>query len=130
MQLVAYGAQDIYLTGNPQITFFKVVYRRHTNFAMEVIEQTLSGANTAAGGSGTCTVSRNGDLVSGIHIASSTVNIHHGDELVKDVELEIDCDYELNYINIIDAITAVSGRLEDGQLIEMVKKISFVPLER
>ena len=34
MQLVAYGAQDIYLTGNPQITFFKVVYRRHTNFAV------------------------------------------------------------------------------------------------
>ena len=41
MQLVAYGAQDIYLTGNPQITFFKVVYRRHTNFAMESIEQTF-----------------------------------------------------------------------------------------
>jgi hypothetical protein len=41
MQLVAYGAQDIYLTGNPQITFFKVVYRRHTNFAMEAIEQTF-----------------------------------------------------------------------------------------
>jgi hypothetical protein len=40
MQLVAYGAQDIYLTGNPQITFWKVVYRRHTNFAMESIEQT------------------------------------------------------------------------------------------
>ena len=40
MQLVAYGAQDIYLTGNPQITFFKVVYRRHTNFAVESIEQT------------------------------------------------------------------------------------------
>ena len=38
MQLVAYGAQDIYLTGNPQITFFKVVYRRHTNFAMELKE--------------------------------------------------------------------------------------------
>jgi len=41
MQLVAYGAQDIYLTGNPQITFFKVVYRRHTNFAQESIEQTF-----------------------------------------------------------------------------------------
>ena len=40
MQLVAYGAQDVYLTGNPQITFFKVVYRRHTNFAVESIEQT------------------------------------------------------------------------------------------
>ena len=35
LQLVAYGAQDMYLTGNPQITFFKVVYRRHTNFAIE-----------------------------------------------------------------------------------------------
>jgi hypothetical protein len=44
MQLVAYGAQDIYLTGNPQITFFKVVYRRHTNFAMESICQTFNGA--------------------------------------------------------------------------------------
>ena len=32
LQLVAYGAQDVYLTGNPQITFFKVTYRRHTNF--------------------------------------------------------------------------------------------------
>ena len=41
MQLVAYGAQDIYLTGNPQITFFKVVYRRHTNFSIESIEQTF-----------------------------------------------------------------------------------------
>ena len=42
MQLVAYGAQDIYLTGNPQITFFKVVYRRHTNFSMESIKQIFS----------------------------------------------------------------------------------------
>lgn len=39
MQLIAYGAQDIYLTGNPQITFFKTVYRRHTNFSMEYIPQ-------------------------------------------------------------------------------------------
>jgi hypothetical protein len=43
MQIVAYGAQDVYLTGNPQITFFKVVYRRHTNFAMESIAQTFNG---------------------------------------------------------------------------------------
>ena len=91
MQLVAYGAQDIYLTGNPQITFFKVVYRRHTNFSMETIQQTINGSDTlgSSSNSGTVTISRNGDLVSGIHIASSTLNIHHGDELVKDVELEI-----------------------------------------
>jgi len=89
MQLVAYGAQDIYLTGNPQITFFKVVYRRHTNFAMEVIEQTLSGASTTAGGSGTCTISRNGDLVGKVYVTSSTPNIVNGDALVDQVELEI-----------------------------------------
>ena len=41
MQLVAYGAQDIYLTGNPQITFFKVVYRRHTNFSIESVARLL-----------------------------------------------------------------------------------------
>ena len=45
MQLVAYGAQDIYLTGNPQITFFKVVYRRHIIFSVESIEQTFNGTN-------------------------------------------------------------------------------------
>ena len=56
-------AQDIYLTGNPQITFFKVVYRRHTNFSMEAIEQTWNGEHSA-GGSQTFTISRNGDLVS------------------------------------------------------------------
>ena len=62
MQLVAYGAQDVYLTGNPQITFFKVVYRRHTNFACEAIEQTFNG-NPALGGKSTVQITRNGDLV-------------------------------------------------------------------
>ena len=61
MQLVAYGAQDVYLTGNPQITFFKVTYRRHTNFAMEAIEQTFNG-QADFGRRVTCTISRNGDL--------------------------------------------------------------------
>ena len=61
MQLVAYGAQDIYLTGNPQITFWKVTYRRHTNFAMESIEQTFNG-QADFGRRVTCTISRNGDL--------------------------------------------------------------------
>jgi len=37
IQLVAYGAQDIYLTGQPQITFWKSVYRRYTNFSIESI---------------------------------------------------------------------------------------------
>jgi hypothetical protein len=67
MQLVAYGAQDIYLTGNPQITFFKVVYRRHTNFAMESIEQTFNGAANL-GQKFSCTIARNGDLLSQVYL--------------------------------------------------------------
>ena len=47
MQLVAMGAQDVYLTGNPQITFFKVVYRRHTNFSKEVIKQEFNGSTSS-----------------------------------------------------------------------------------
>ena len=35
LQLAAFGEQDKYLTGNPQMTYFKIVYRRHTNFAIE-----------------------------------------------------------------------------------------------
>ena len=61
MQLVAYGAQDVYLTGNPQITFWKVTYRRYTNFAIESIEQTFNG-QADFGRRVTCTISRNGDL--------------------------------------------------------------------
>ena len=67
MQLVAYGAQDIYLTGNPQITFFKVVYRRHTNFAMEAVEQTMNGSQGPSQKS-TVTISRNGDLVGKVYL--------------------------------------------------------------
>jgi len=62
LQLVAYGAQDVYLTGNPQITFFKVIYRRHTNFAMEAIQQTFSGIPDF-GNTVYCQISRNGDLI-------------------------------------------------------------------
>ena len=42
IQLAAYGQQDIYISGNPQITFFKIIYRRHTNFSIEAIEQVFS----------------------------------------------------------------------------------------
>ena len=67
MQLVAYGAQDIYLTGQPQITFFKSVYRRHTNFAIESIQQTINGS-VAAGARVSVTISRNGDLLKNLWV--------------------------------------------------------------
>ena len=67
MQLVAYGAQDVYLSGNPQITFFKVVYRRHTNFAVEPIPQTWNGASDF-GRTVTCNINRNGDLITNMYV--------------------------------------------------------------
>ena len=95
MQLVAYGAQDVFLTGKPEISFFKVVYRRHTNFAMESIEQTFNG-NHAMGNRVTCTISRNGDLVTNMWLecelaTENTGNLVNslGHALIEYVELEI-----------------------------------------
>jgi hypothetical protein len=98
LQLVAYGAQDVYLTGNPQITFFKVVYRRHTNFAMEAIQQTFSGIPNF-GNTVYCQISRNGDLIHRTYLevgiqkiadsgVTSYVN-YLGLRLLKSVSIEI-----------------------------------------
>ena len=98
MQLIAYGAQDIYLTGNPQITFFKVVYRRHTNFSMETIKQNISGQSFIGidnvNNKATVTISRNGDLVLGAYVVAKQTDTTNSvgicaDNLVEDVEIEI-----------------------------------------
>jgi hypothetical protein len=106
MQLVAYGAQDVYLTGNPQITFWKVTYRRHTNFAMESIEQTFNG-QADFGRRVTCTISRNGDLAYRTYLQVTLPEIGQslknaagedvfarwldfpGEQLIQSVEVEI-----------------------------------------
>lgn len=100
MQLVAYGAQDVYLSGNPQITFFKVVYRRHTNFAVEPIPQTWNGS-ADFGRTVTCNINRNGDLITNMYLAvelaKTTVTNgvawgyvnRLGHALVQDVKIEI-----------------------------------------
>ena len=68
MQLVAYGAQDVYLTGQPKVTFFQAVYKRHTNFAMENIQQTVNGTATPSGRV-SVTIARNGDLVGNMYVS-------------------------------------------------------------
>ena len=102
LQLVAYGAQDVYLTGNPQITFFKVVYRRHTNFAIEAIQQTANGGSTF-GSRASFQITRNGDLIHRVYLYCKLSNINgtdnaastfalvpnFGQKLLKTVELEI-----------------------------------------
>jgi len=67
IQLSAYGSQDVYLTGNPQITFFKSVYYRHTNFSMESVEVGFNG-DPDFGQTVTCTIPKNGDLVHQIYL--------------------------------------------------------------
>jgi hypothetical protein len=62
LQLVAYGAQDAYLTGNPQITFWKALYKRHTNFAMEPFRVNFSG-QAQWGTKQTAIIGRHADLL-------------------------------------------------------------------
>jgi hypothetical protein len=104
MQLVAYGAQDVYLTANPQVTFFKQLYRRHSNFSMEAIEQTFNGVANF-GKRVTCTIARNGDLISKVYLQATLPQVAEtdlvagvtkfswipfvGQYLIKQVELEI-----------------------------------------
>jgi len=93
-QLVAYGAQDVYLTGNPQITFFKTVYRRYTNFAIESIQQTINGS-VGYGNKVSTQISRNGDLITDIVVefvltkGAATGTFYPAEQLLADVELEI-----------------------------------------
>jgi hypothetical protein len=109
MQLVSYGAQDIYISGNPQITFWKVLYKRHTNFAVESIEVTFNGQadfNKRV----TAVINRNADLMyktyvqvvlpqidltAGATFSNSTSSAgfrwlnYIGHRLIKQVEVEI-----------------------------------------
>ena len=100
MELVAKGAQDIYLTGNPNVTYFKSVFKRHTNFSMESIEQSFSG-DLDFGKKITSTIKRTGDLLSGITleidlpaISSKNGNVLQwtnsiGHTIIDNVQLEI-----------------------------------------
>ena len=104
LQLVAYGAQDIYISGNPQITFWKILYKRHTNFAMESIEVTFNGQadfNKRV----TAVINRNADLMFRTYVqvvlpqvalSSARTDIdsfrwvsYIGHRLINQVELEI-----------------------------------------
>jgi len=103
LQLVSYGAQDIYISGSPQITFWKVLYKRHTNFAMESIEVTFNGQadfNKRV----TAVINRNADLMYRTYLQvvlpavdfASVTQLNRfrwlnyiGHRLVKTVELEI-----------------------------------------
>jgi hypothetical protein len=147
MQLVAYGAQDIYLSGNPQITFFKVVYRRHTNFSMESIEQTFNGSanfNSKV----TCPISRNGDLIHKIYLQAKVSGVNSdpagddvvwaGHTLLKSVEVEIggqriDKQYS-EWLDIWNELSQTAGHWEGYKTMTSIAKGAtettlYVPLQ-
>jgi hypothetical protein len=129
LQLVAYGAQDVYLTANPQVTFFKQLYRRHSNFSMESIEQTFNGV-ASFGKKVTCTIARNGDLVSKIYLQATLPAIAESDisgnfswvpfvgqYLIKNVEIEIggqliDKHYG-DWLHIWNELTLPAGKVKN-----------------
>ena len=104
MQIVAYGSQDLFLTGTPEITYWKVSYRRHTNFAMESIEQTFQG-QADFGRRVSAVLSRNGDLAYRTYLQVTLPEINKemgangvlyarwldyiGEQMVAQVEVEI-----------------------------------------
>ena len=127
MQLVAYGAQDVYLTGNPKVTFFQAVYRRHTNFAMENIEQTVNGT-PANSGRVSVTIARNGDLVGDMYVElkthATTVATATGgsgadacwiaERAIKDVELSVGED-GLREVQADACLESLTLGFDDGQ---------------
>ena len=103
IQIGAYGGEDKVLTGNPQITYFKSVYRRHTNFSIESVKQQFSGNPTF--GEDVIAKIKGGDLLYKVYLEHDAViqhstsssdadtNIHHveryGDSLIRECKLEI-----------------------------------------
>lgn len=147
LQLVAYGAQDVYLTGEPQITFFKVVYRRHTNFAQESIEQPFTGGQVDFGRKVVCQVQRNADLMHQVYLqvdlpalsqTSGTVawtrNIGH--VLISEVSVKIggqviDKHYG-DYMHIWNQLTQTSEKQDalsvlTGNTTELITQSASIP---
>ena len=140
LQLVAYGAQDVYLTGNPQITFFKVVYRRHTNFSIESIQQTFNGS-AGPNKRVTCQISRNGDLVHKLYVVfdstTSAALTKDARDYIKKVEVEIggqliDRQYG-DWMKIWNELTLPAGKKEGYDTMVMKAAANtgkrYVPLE-
>ena len=67
-QIVAVGAQDVHLVGNPEVSFFKSSYKRHTNFAQSVEKQVIQGV-VKNGGMSSIRYERKGDMLSYVYLA-------------------------------------------------------------
>ena len=82
MQLLAKGAQDYLLTGNPQISHFKIVFRRHTNFSMETIRQISKGSQISQSSNNIINtiLKRDGDLITNVYFNFELPDIYSGSD--------------------------------------------------
>ena len=87
-QLVAVGAQDAHLVGQPEVSFFRSNYKRHTNFAQTVERQTIQG-NPSANGMSTVRFERKGDMLGYVYLADRSANHVAWETAVSKVELLI-----------------------------------------
>ena len=135
-ELITYGSQDVYLTGKPDVTFFKTVYRKHANFAMESIEQQMD----KNGREGYVTISKDGDLITNMWIEceneeNGEIN-KTGHEMIEKVELliggkVIDTHYG-EWYNIWSKLTMTDKKLSGYE--ELVnarreRKKAYIPLQ-
>ena len=90
LQLQSKGQEDMYLTSNPEITSFKTNYKRHTNFAIETIEQIIDGVKDTDTEEtiGRVNVARTGDLLTNVYVTcDQSSNGIKGNKLIREVEL-------------------------------------------
>jgi hypothetical protein len=115
IQLVAYGAQDAYLMGNPHITFWKVLYKRHTNFAIESARVQFTGA-ASYGQRIIANISRNADLMYKTYIEVTlpdTSKTATGN--AYDIYWSMNCRRRLGYLLLQKVEVEIGGQVIDTQ---------------
>ena len=141
IQLVGYGFDNMYLTNNPQVTFFKLVYRRYTNFSIEQIPQYFT--NTANfGQTYTCNISKRGDLIGETHLVIKLPRIRASDDpmiqyawvkklgfaIIKSVEIEINGKVlDTHYGEWLNLWAELTGKIKGNHEVGYNKMIGNVP---
>jgi len=114
LQLAAYGAQDLFLTGNPQMSFFITVYKRHTNFAIESINQPFM-SDPGFGKKTHCIIDRIGDLITQVFVEIKIPNLIDLEKEFDDSEQLVGWVNDLGY-SLIDYVDIeIGGTVIDKQ---------------
>ena len=138
-QLVAVGAQDVHLVGQPEVSFFRSTYKRHTNFSQTVERQVIQG-NVSNNGMSTVRFERKGDMLGYVYLVpnngSATQAVADWTTMVSKVELliggqvvdEQDSTYSTLIAPTLSATTAsksVAGDLYGGATNERFYPLRF-----